>query len=196
MASEVTSTRRPTALRFAGFACVALGAVIAEVGATREWAAVGFAADLERAADVSVHGTDVWEGKVVLFAAVAALLVLLAMRTSGSGGTRRVLAIVLVVLGALCVALPVTGAVRAEDRFGGVEGVDRLARAIAVELEIPVEVVREELAELLEQDLRVEIRPGLWLTALGGVLLAAGGVLGLAWVRRGPGTEGRAVEAV
>ena len=43
MASEVTSTRRPTALRFAGFACVALGAVIAEVGATREWAAVGFA---------------------------------------------------------------------------------------------------------------------------------------------------------
>jgi len=196
MASEVTSTRRPTALRFAGFACVALGAVIAEVGATREWAAVGFAADLERAADVSVHGTDVWEGKVVLFAAVAALLVLLAMRTSGSGSTRRGLAIILVVLGALCVALPVAGAVRGEDRFGGVEGVDHLARAIAVELEIPVEVVREELAELLEQDLRVEIQPGLWLTALGGVLLVAGGVLGLAWVRRGPGTEGRAVEVV
>lgn len=196
MASEVTSTPRPTALRFAGFACVAFGAVIAGVGATREWAAVGFAADVERAADVSVHGTDVWEGKVVLFAAVAALLVLLAMRTSGSGSTRRGLAIVLIVLGALCVALPVTGAVRAEDRFGGVEGVDRLARAIAVELEIPMEVVREELSELLEQDLRVEIQPGLWLTAFGGVLLVAGGILGLAWVRRGPGTEGRAVEAV
>ena len=197
MASEVTSTPRPTALRFAGFACVAFGAVIAGVGATREWAAVGFAADVERAADVSVHGTDVWEGKVVLFAAVAALLVLLAMRTSGSGSTRRGLAIVLIVLGALCVAVPViTGAVRAEDRFGGVEGVDRLARAIAVELEIPMEVVREELSELLEQDLRVEIQPGLWLTAFGGVLLVAGGILGLAWVRRGPGTEGRAVESV
>ena len=51
MASEVTSPRRPTALRFPGFACVALGAVIAGVGATREWAAVGFVADAERAAD-------------------------------------------------------------------------------------------------------------------------------------------------
>jgi hypothetical protein len=193
MASEVTSTPRPTALRFAGFACVAFGAVIAGVGATREWAAVGFAADVERAADVSVHGTDVWEGKVVLFATVVALLVLLAMRTSGSAATRRGLAIVLIVLGTVCVALPVAGAVRAEDRFGGV---DRLARAIAVELEIPVEVVREQLSELLEQDLRVEIQPGLWLTAFGGVLLVAGGILGLAWVRRGTGTEGRAVEAV
>jgi hypothetical protein len=74
--------------------------------------------------------------------------------------------------------------------------VDRLARAIAVELEIPVEVVREQLSELLEQDLRVEIQPGLWLTAFGGTLLAAGGILGLAWVRRGAGTEGRAGEAV
>jgi hypothetical protein len=196
MASEVTSTPRPTALRFAGFACVAFGAVIAGVGATREWAAVGFAADVERAADVSVHGTDVWEGKVVLFAAVAALLVLLAMRVSGSIGTRRGLAICLIVLGALCIALPVLDAITSKDRFGGTDGVDRLAAALAVDLELPEEVVREELSELLEQDLRVEIEPGLWLTAFGGVLLVAGGILGLAWVRRGPGTEGRAVEAV
>jgi hypothetical protein len=195
MASEVMSTRRPTALRFAGFACVALGAVIAGVGATREWAAVGFVADVERAADVSVHGTDVWEGKVVLFATVVSLLVLLAMRTSGSAATRRGLAIVLIALGALCVALPVVAAVRAEDRFGGVEGVDRIARTLAVELEIPEEVVREQLAELLAQDLRVEIQPGLWLTAFGGVLLVAGGILGLAWVRRGTGIE-RGNEAV
>jgi uncharacterized membrane protein YeiB len=194
MASEVMSTRRPTALRFAGFACVALGAVIAGVGATREWAAVGFVADVERAADVSVHGTDVWEGKVVLFATVVSLLVLLAMRTSGSTATRRALAIVLIALGALCVALPVVAAVRAEDRFGGVEGVDRIARTLAVELEIPEEVVREQLAELLAQDLRVEIQLGLWLTAFGGVLLVAGGILGLAWVRRG--TERRGVAAV
>jgi len=196
MASEVTSTPRPTALRFAGFACVAFGAVIAGVGATREWAAVGFAADVERAADVSVHGTDVWDGKVVLFAAVISLLVLLAMRVSGSIGTRRGLAICLIVLGALCIALSVLDAITSKDRFGGTDGVDRLAAALAVDLELPEEVVREELSELLEQDLRVEIQPGLWLTAFGGVLLVAGGILGLAWIRRGPGTEGRAAEAV
>jgi uncharacterized membrane protein YeiB len=151
-------------------------------------------ADVERAADVSVHGTDAWDGKVVLFATVVSLLVLLAMRTSGSTATRRALAIVLIALGALCVALPVVAAVRAEDRFGGVEGVDRIARTLAVELEIPEEVVREQLAELLAQDLRVEIQLGLWLTAFGGVLLVAGGILGLAWVRRG--TERRGVAAV
>ena len=184
MASAITSTGRPTALRLAGTACVALGAVVAGVGATREWAVIGFTADVERAADVSLHGIDVWEGKVVLFAAVAALLVMLAMRISGSPGTRRGLAILLVVLGALCVALPVADAVRAKDRFGGVEGVDRLARTLSVQLGLPEEVVRERLADLLDEDLRVEISPGLWVTVAGGILLVAGGVLGLAWARR------------
>jgi hypothetical protein len=191
MASEITSTGRPTLLRLAGTACVALGAIVAGVGATREWAAIGFTADVEHAADVSVHGIDVWEGKVVLFAAVASLLVLLAMRISGSRSTRRGLAIALIVLGALCVALPVADAVRAKDRFGGVEGDDRLTRTLSVRLGLPEEVVRERLADLLDQDLRVEISPGLWITVVGGVLLVGGGVLGLQWVRRERPPDGR-----
>jgi hypothetical protein len=195
MASEIASTGRPTLLRLAGTACVALGAIVAGVGATREWAAIGFTADVEHAADVSVHGIDVWEGKVVLFAAVSSLLVLLAMRISGSRSTRRGLAIALIVLGALCVALPVADAVRAKDRFGGVEGVDRLARTLSVQLGLPEEVVREPLAELLDQDLRVEISPGLWVTAAGGVLLVVGGVLGLAWLHREGRSESVGVEA-
>jgi hypothetical protein len=183
-ASEITSMARPTGLRLAGTTFVALGAIVAGVGATREWAAIGFTADVEHAADVSFHGIDVWEGKVVLFAAVASLLVMLAMRISGSRSTRRGLAIALVVLGSLCVVLPVADAVRAKDRFGGVEGVDRLTRTLSAQLGLPEEVVREPLSVLLDQDLRVEISPGLWITAAGGVLLVAGGVLGLAWVRR------------
>jgi len=125
----------------------------------------------------------VWEGKVVLFAAVAALLVMLAMRISGSRGTRRGLAIALIVLGALCVALPGADAVRAKDRFGGVEGVDRLAKTLSVQVGLPEDVVRERLRDLLAEDLRVEISAGLWLTVAGGVLLVAGGVLGLVLVR-------------
>ena len=184
MASGITSTARATGLRLAGTVCVGLGAIAAGVGATREWATIGFTADVEHAADVSVHGIDVWEGKVVVFAAVAALLVMLAMRISGTRGTRRGLAIALIVLGALCVALPTVDAARAEDRFGGVEGVDRFAKTLSVQLGLPEEVVRERLSDLLAQDLRVEISPGLWITVAGGVLLVAGGVLGLAWVRR------------
>ena len=45
--------------------------------------------------------------------------------------------------------------------------------------------MREQLAEQFERDLRVELQPGIWLCGLGGVLLVAGGVLGLAWVRAG-----------
>jgi hypothetical protein len=184
MASEITSMARPTGIRLTGTACVALGAIAAGVGATREWAAIGFTADVEHAADVSFHGIDVWDGKVVLFAAAASLLMMLAMRISGSRSTRVGLAIALIVLGALCLGLPVTDAVRAKDRFGGVEGVERLTGILSVQLGLPEDVVREPISDLLDQGLRVEISPGLWITAAGGVLLVAGGVLGLSWARR------------
>jgi hypothetical protein len=183
--SGIVSTARATGLRVAGFVCVALGAVLAGVGATREWVAVGFTSDTERAADMSVHGIDVWEGKVVLFAAAAALLVLLAMRISGSSGTRRGLAILLIVLDGSCIALPVVDAVRARDRFAGEEGLDRFVASLSVRLGLPKDVIREQLSVELDKELRVEVSPGLWLTAAGGVLLVVGGGLSLAWSRRG-----------
>jgi hypothetical protein len=184
MTPEIVSAARPTGLRVAGFVCVALGAVLAGVGATREWVSAGFAADTQHAADLSVHGIDVWEGKVVLFAAVGSLLVLLAIRVSGSASTRRGLAIVLIVLGAACIALPVV-AVQARDRFAGTEGLERFVASLSVKLALPEEVVREQLSAQLGRELRVEISAGLWLTAAGGVLLVVGGALSSAWTRRG-----------
>jgi hypothetical protein len=183
--SEIASTARATGLLVAGFVCAALGAVLAGVGATREWVAIGFTSDTERAADMSIHGIDVWEGKVVLFAAAAALLMLLAMRISGSPGTRRGLAILLIVLGGSCIALPVVDAVRARDRFAGEEGLDRFVASLSVRLGLPTDVIREQLSAELDKELRVEVSPGLWLTAAGGVLLVVGGGLSLAWSRRG-----------
>ena len=183
MTSELTSTARPTGLRIAGFVCVALGAVLAGVGATREWVAVGFPADTQHAIDQSVPGIDVWEGKVVLFAAAASLLVLLAMRISGSASTRRGLAIVLIVLGAACIALPVVDAIRANDRFANDAGVERYVRFLAVRSSLPEDVIREQLAEQFRRDLRVELSPGVWITVAGGVLLVVGGALSVAWVR-------------
>ena len=46
------------------------------------------------------------------------------------------------------------------------------------------DVVREQLSEQLDQELRVEVSPGVWLTAAGGVLLVVGGALSVAWSRR------------
>jgi hypothetical protein len=184
--SELTSTARPTGLRVAGFVCVALGAVLAGVGATREWATVGFAGDARGQLDIPWNGIDVWEGKVVLLTATAALIVMLAMRISGSEATRRGLAIVLTLLGLLCTAFPVASAIRAEDRFGGVQGVDKLAKSVAIKTGFTEDVAREQLEELIDQGLRVDISAGLGLTVAGGVLLVVGGALSFAWVRRAP----------
>jgi hypothetical protein len=183
MSSELSSTSHPTQLRLLGFLVLVAGSVLAGIGATREWAAIGFVADTEGAADVSVFGTDVWEGKVVLLIAGVALVAIIVMRVTTSGALRRTLGVGLVVLGLVCTALPLLAAIRADARFGGAEGLDRMARILSARLEFPEDVIRDQLAEHFERDLRVEIGAGLWLSVGGGVLIAAGGALGLAWAR-------------
>jgi hypothetical protein len=183
MASGITSTVRPTGLRLAGTACVALGAIAAGVGATREWATIGFKADLQHAADVSVHGIDVWEGKFVLFAAVATLLVMLAMRISGSRGTRRGLAIALIVLGALCVALPVPTRSARRTASAASRAWTGSRRRFRCSSAPGGRGTRAPQGSARGGPPRRDLG-GLWITVAGGVLLVAGGILGLVWVRR------------
>jgi hypothetical protein len=193
MSREILSTARPTKLRLAGFVCLAFGAVAAGYGATADWVIIGFPADLERVADVTVHGTDGWEGKTVLLGAVAALIAMLAMRLSRSEATGRGLAVVLMIVGLAAFALPMLDAVRAEDRFGGGVGIDLLAERLAAQLELPEEVVREQLREEFQRALRVEVERGIWISAAGGILLVTGGALSFAWVgRRSAGRLGAA----
>lgn len=183
---EVLSTTRPTPLRLAGFVVLAAGAVAAGVGATRDWAVVGFPQDEAGAADVPFRGTDVWEGKTVLLIAVAALVSMLAMRLATGPGARRALAVLLIALGLAAAALPVADALRVTDRFGGGEGLDRIASGLAPELDLPTDVVRRQLEEQFGAALRVDVAYGLWLSALGGLLIVCGGVLSAAWAVRGP----------
>jgi len=183
MSRELLSAARPTRLRLLGFLVLVAGSVLAGIGATREWATIGFVADVEGAVDVSVYGTDVWEGKVVLLIAGVALVVMIVMRMATSGALRRSLGVTLIVVGIVCAALPALAAIRADARFGGGDGLDRMARALSARLEFPEDVIREQLAEQFERDLRVEIGPGLWLSVAGGLLIVGGGALGLAWAR-------------
>jgi hypothetical protein len=192
MRPEILSTARPTGLRLAGFACVVVGAIAAGIGATRVWVAIGFVGDVRHTIDVEVVGTDVWEGKVVLLAAAAALIAMIAMRLARTPGGRRALAIALIALGATCVVLPTLVAVLATDRFGGGEGLDQIARALSAQLALPEDVLREQLTRQFERDLRVDVQPGLWLGVAGGLILVAGGALGLAWVRRDRSSRPRA----
>jgi hypothetical protein len=187
MSREVLSTARPAPLRLAGFLLVALGAIGAGIGATRVWAAIGFPGDALGAADVPVHGTDVWEGKLILLAVAIALFALLGMRLAAADTTRRALALAIVAVGLVSAVLPVFDAARAEDRFGGAGGIDRLAESIAAATGQEVEIVRDVLTEEFQRNLRVDVEAWPWVTAAGGVLLVAGGVLGLVWIRRRAG---------
>lgn len=190
---EVLSTARPTPLRLAGFLALAAGAVVAGIGATRDWAIVGFPEDRTGAVDVSYRGTDVWEGKVVLLVAVGALLAMLAIRLASAASTRSLIAGLLILFGLVCAALPLVDAARAADRFGGGGGLDRIAESLALERDLPEDEVRELLERRFGEALRVDVEAGLWSSAAGGVLLVAGGALSVAWAsrRRAPGREPR-----
>jgi hypothetical protein len=181
--AEIWSTVRPSPLRLAGFLCLVVGAALVGIGASGDWAAIGFVADLERAADVTVRGTDVWEGKVVLLTAAIALIAIPALRLARSSGVRRGIAVALVATGIVALALPVSVAVRPEDRLGGTQGVDLLTERLAAELGLPEDVVREQLSDELRRALRVDVASGVWFSAAGGALLVSGGALSLAWAR-------------
>ncbi|HYG71828.1 MAG TPA: hypothetical protein VEC15_06010 [Actinomycetota bacterium] len=183
MTSELLSTARPSRLRFVGFLAIVVGAGAIGLAATRRWVTIGFAGDTEGAADVPLNGTDLWEGKAVLLAAAVALTLMLVIRIARSSTTRRVLAIGLIVIGLASAALVTIVALGAEDRFAGDEGIDRIAAAISRQTGDSEEVVREALLETLRGLLRVDVAITTWIVVGGGLVLAGGGALTLAWIR-------------
>jgi len=181
---EILSTARPSATRLWGFLCLVAGALLAGLGATRDWAVIGFPSDTKGTLDVPVRGTDVWEGKVVLASAVVTLVVMLAARVVRSTETRRILAFGIATLGALVLALALSVAIRADARFGGAEGLDDVAANLAKQLDQDPAAIRSQLEQQFGKQLRVDLGSGVWVAVAGGVLIDIGGALTLAWVRR------------
>jgi hypothetical protein len=182
---EILSTARPTALRLWGFALTAGGALLAGIGASQDWAVLGFTGDRLGALDVAVKGTDVWEGMIVLTAAVIALIGIVVLRLLGGTDARRALALAVVSLGALVMALAISIAIRADERFAGGESLDEIAVTLSEQLDTDVAEVRAQLREEFGTELRVDIGPGVWLTLLGGASIVVGGSLSLFWTRAG-----------
>lgn len=197
MPPEALSTARPTPLRLWGFLLTATGGALAGIGAVLDWAVVGFPSDAQRALDVPVKGIDVWEGKVVLVAALLALVGTVAMRLATGGRARMSLAVAVVVLGAIAAALALSVALRPEARLGGGEQLDEMAANLSEQLGGDETALREQLEQRFGDQLRVELGLGVWLSAAGGILVAGGGSLGLSWARGraedpGPGGSGLA----
>jgi hypothetical protein len=184
MSTELLSTARPSGLRLVGFLAVVLGALLVGVGALVDWVTVGFPSDIERKLDVSVPGTDVWEGKVVLAAAMLSLVALIVMRLAASPAVRSAIAAGVALAGLVVVAIAAVDLTRATERFGRSEGLDDIVRALARELGQPVEPVRALVRQNFRGTLRVDIGAGMPLALVGGLVLIVAGALSLAWARR------------
>ena len=191
MSSGILSLDRPTPLRLGGFLVTAVGALVAGLGSVLDWVVLGFPGDERGTLDVPVKGADAWEGKVVLAAAVLALVGTLVLRLLHGTDARRAVALGVVTLGALAMALAISVAIRADARFAGTDGVDEIAANLSEQLGTPIDEVRSQVQEEYGSQLRVELGPGVWLTIVGGSLIVVGGSLSLAWAR---GT-GRGYEA-
>jgi hypothetical protein len=191
MPPEALSTARPTPLRLWGFTVTAAGALVAGIGSLLDWAVLGFPNDPSGSLDVPVKGVDLWEGMVVLAAAILALILTALVRLVRGTDARRALAFGVVTLGALAMALALSVAMRADARFAGDEGLDQVVAALSPRLDLPPDVVRAQLQEEIARNLEVELGPGVWLTIAGALLVVVGGSLTLAWA----GGTGRGSEA-
>lgn len=187
MSREILSTARPTRLRLAGFLCLALGGLLLGFGATRNWAVVGFPGDAKGTLDLPWKGTDVWEGTLVLAAGAAVLILTVVMRLLRGSRGRRAVAGLIAVLGIWGTAVAGFDAIRANERFGGRNGLDAIARRLADVINQPFGKILADMQQRYGRALRVHLGSGILLTLAGGVLTVAGGILSLLWAKRQTG---------
>jgi hypothetical protein len=175
----------PMRLRVAGSVLTIVGALLAGIGSTLAWTTAGLRLDTQGVLDLEFRGLDVVGGIIALVAAGLTLGGLaLFRRATGRVGER--LGVGLLFAGAVVMAMPLSVAIRAEER-----AVEDMAKVAAQTGGLSI----EEATELVREDpslaVRSELGPGIWLTIAGGALVIVGTAANLAWTRR---SEPAAVE--
>jgi len=196
MLDEPTADGTATALgmRATGFLLTVAGSLIAGVGAMLEWVVVTVPGFPDRFAP-SWRGADVAGGRVVLGAAILALVAVLVTRVGGTSTARRGAAIAVLIAGIAIVAMATREVLTAEDRYA----TDAIAEArdSITSVGIPTDGLDEAL-DGLRDVLDVRLGLGVWLSLAGGLVVVAGGGVTLAWASRAtrtatpsrPGVEG------
>jgi len=164
--------------RTIAFGLCAAGALLAGIGATLPWTTVGLVQDTKGVLDETFHGIDLAAGLVVLVVAIVVLGMLFAMRLVAARG-RRLLALGLLIAGLAILTATLLAGLSAGDR-----AVAEMAR-VAADTGGLTNAEAEELIRT-NPDLAVhsDLGIGLWLSALGGVLVVAGSIANAAWARR------------
>jgi hypothetical protein len=97
-----------------------------------------------------------------------------------TGRARERLGVGLLFAGLVTMAMPLSVAIRAEER--AVEGMAEVAAQTGgLRIEEATELIREDPSLAV----RSELGPGIWLTVAGGALVIVGTAANLAWTRRG-----------
>jgi hypothetical protein len=172
---------KPSPLRLWGFLLTVVGGALVAFGSIGTWAAVTLGGTTVGA--VPTKGIDLWQGKLTL--ALGALMVvgILALRFVAPR-RRSAVAIAIVMAAAAALAVAVWCAVDLSSVVHDT-GVDQLIAQIASQLHLSVaDVTRQVTAVLAREGIDVKPQFGLWMTAAGGAIALAGGVVDLAWVRQ------------
>jgi hypothetical protein len=162
----VMSQAQRAAGRTGGIVAIVGGALLA-LGSFLPWAKVS-----GQGASVTANGIDGSDGYLTLAAGVAALLIgiLLLMR-----GTRRILAVLVILAGIVGGGLGLYDAVTAKDSV-----LDAAAEDLAPSFGVSPDRVRAALEQAVDAgQIGVSVSFGLYLVIAGGVVALVGGVLGL-----------------
>ncbi len=190
MGPELLSTARPTPLRLAGFLALVLGGGLVALGSIQDWAIV-------QPFSTPTRGIDVWEGKVTIALGIAVLAGIVLIRIPSTARARTWGAAAIVALGLVAMALAGLDVARAHDRFTDPAQRDRIAHALAQQTGAGLSYaqIRAAIERQFDQRFSVDLRAGIWLVMVGGMLTVVGGGLSIAWARTrsaAPPTDGGA----
>ena len=167
-------------LRAIGFLATVAGALTAGIGAMLTWVSVSLPGTIPEV----YLGVDLLEGTIALGLAVVALAGVLLSRIAATGSARRGAAVTVLVVGMALVAIAGGEALTAQTRFR-----DDVVRDVTGAVDASVDTTA------LEAAIDVQRGVGLWLTLVGGLATAAGGLVTLAWAsRRVPAGDGGAAQ--
>ncbi|MDP9295530.1 MAG: hypothetical protein M3O88_02390 [Actinomycetota bacterium] len=170
----------PPPLRFASFVTTSVGGALVGLGSLLTWAEVGVNIPGANGSGLSsnVHGVDTAEGKIALVLGFVLLVGGVAMRALTAKGLARVVGWLVVISSLIAAGIGVLDIVRADHAFD--LGAEATAHRIADTTGLPF----QDILARMDRFQTVDVKLGLYVVIVGGVIGLIGGLLGLAWVAR------------
>jgi Tryptophan-associated transmembrane protein (Trp_oprn_chp) len=174
-------TERVSTLRVAGFALTVGGGALVVLGSLLDWVSVGLKSDASGALTTTTPGVDFRAGLVTMGLGIAALLGFVALRLVHSTPLRRLVAagVILVGIGAAGIGIYEMSKDRDQFLFTALRP---LQQQYHQEQGLPLnDQLAAKIRDQLRKDGLVELKIGIPVVIVGGLIATIGGVLDFAW---------------